>query len=76
MTREEAARYARCSVATIDRARASGALRSTNGGGRRIRIQRAWLDAWLLSGTLGVFALLTLTLLVLTVACLGGVIAA
>lgn len=46
LTRAEAAEYARVSVATIDRARASGAL-SWGGAGGAIRILRLDVDSWL-----------------------------
>ena len=50
LTRAEAAAYARCSLATIDRAVRRGELRSVIIGGdhgRLRRFRREWLDAWL-----------------------------
>ena len=51
LSREEAAAYARCSLATIDRARRSGNLHhSKPPGSRRPRFRRRWVDAWLAAG--------------------------
>ena len=49
-TRAETAAFARCSVATVDRARMRGDLQWTRDGinGRLILIHRSWIDAWLL----------------------------
>jgi len=52
LTRAEAAAVARVSQKTIDRAIASGSLRATKVNGRRVRIHRSWLTAWLLGAAL------------------------
>ena len=48
-TRADTAAFARCSVATVDRARMRGDLQWTRDGrnGRLILIHRSWIDAWL-----------------------------
>jgi len=48
-TRAETAVFARCSVATVDRARNRGDLQWTRDGinGRLVLMHRDWIEAWL-----------------------------
>jgi len=66
LTRAQAAGYAKVSVSTIDRARRSGELRSTDNGRRLVRIKRAWLDAWLAGALLLLVGLLAAACILLT----------
>jgi len=50
LTRNEAADYARVSLATIDRAVHDGELQSSKPRRRMRRFRRSWIDAWLAGG--------------------------
>jgi excisionase family DNA binding protein len=47
LTRDEAAKRARVSTRTIDRALRSGELQHVGGGGFAVRIRPEWVDEWL-----------------------------
>jgi len=59
-TRAETATFARCSVATVDRARMRGDLRWTRDGrnGRLVLMHRDWIDAWLKAATVAAVLLM------------------
>jgi excisionase family DNA binding protein len=48
LTKTEAAKYARYSVSTINRAMRAGQLRFVRTPSGKVRIRRQWIDAWLL----------------------------
>jgi len=74
MTREEVAVYTRRSVRSVDRAIASGQLRSTKPGGKRLS-RLSWVEAWLngaalaLASSVFVWALMALAATLVICSC-------